>query len=398
LKKNIVLLDIDGVLVYPGGYRNAINSSMMYILDRMSIGYSIHDDIVPILYESVGITSEWDMLPLLMASVLDSFLARHGNNYKLGSLEQASELLSRLNIGNLSVDYKLYIKKLTSSLAYGKNFSSTLLHDILIGKFENPFTQLGGHPIIYDLFSHSRDIKKSFLTKLFQNIVLGDELFCEVYKIDPVMATPPFLEKYDVPLLQETTKDKLYLYIKDGLINASVYTARPSYPPIELHERIVGYSPEAEMALSINGITDIPLIGYGKIAFLAEQKGINPEFLLKPNPFQAIAAIFAALTGNEIDSLDIAYNLTNYTKKGDFNLFFEKFRDQDYIVHVFEDTPGGVIALREACKILSDLGINLALIPYGVSKNKEKIGALKKLDIPIYKDINLALEKLFSIL
>jgi hypothetical protein len=86
----------------------------------------------------------------------------------------------------------------------------------------------------------------------------------------------------------------------------AAFTARPSAPPREIESPPLGYAPEAEIALDLVALPDIPLISFGRLQYLGEQRGYDPEVLVKPSPVQALAGISAALTGDEWSALQAA--------------------------------------------------------------------------------------------
>ncbi|MGA7604782.1 MAG: hypothetical protein WCA79_02580, partial [Anaerolineales bacterium] len=68
----IILLDVDGVLVYPGGYRAALRATVNHFIDPH---LEIDEETLTEL-ERRGISSEWDMAPLLLASYWTDILSR----------------------------------------------------------------------------------------------------------------------------------------------------------------------------------------------------------------------------------------------------------------------------------------------------------------------------------
>jgi hypothetical protein len=135
------------------------------------------------------------------------------------------------------------------------------------------------------------------------------------------------------------------------------------------------------MAFQLVNLTGIPLIGYGRIYYLAQQVGWTAEKMLKPSPLQAIAAILAAVTGEELTSLHTAIKvyqgitgaLDSLTLGGD-----------EIIVSIFEDSVGGIDAMRLAGDFLARVGMKVQVHPYGISDHPEKEAALQRLQIPIF--------------
>src|ERR1051326_5292118 len=85
----IILLDVDGVLVQPGGYRAALRATVNHFIGSQ---FDIQEEILTEL-EKHGISSEWDMVPLLLAS--------HWN-----------DILSRQTIANLPADVSIAAREI----------------------------------------------------------------------------------------------------------------------------------------------------------------------------------------------------------------------------------------------------------------------------------------------
>ena len=67
---NLYLFDMDAVLLYPGGYRAALMATVNYFSREMGLG-----DCAPTMheievFESVGITSEWDSAPMCIVALM----------------------------------------------------------------------------------------------------------------------------------------------------------------------------------------------------------------------------------------------------------------------------------------------------------------------------------------
>ena len=79
----IILLDIDGVLVQPGGYRAALRATV-----KRFIGDYVIEEELPVSMEKRGISSEWDMSPLIIAAYWEDVLSRQPME-NLSSLKKA---------------------------------------------------------------------------------------------------------------------------------------------------------------------------------------------------------------------------------------------------------------------------------------------------------------------
>ena len=72
MKPKILLLDIDGVLVQPAGYRMATEATCQYFLEKGGITNSISYTEIYSLFEAQRVTSEWDMVPLTLLMVFNA--------------------------------------------------------------------------------------------------------------------------------------------------------------------------------------------------------------------------------------------------------------------------------------------------------------------------------------
>ena len=63
-------------------------------------------------------------------------------------------------------------------------------------------------------------------------------------------------------------------------------------------------------------------------------------------------------------------------------------------VTIFEDTPGGMVAVQEVGDLLNGLGLRVELQKIGIAEEVAKQSALSVLGATVYPDINQALESL----
>ena len=72
----VILLDIDGVLVHPGGYRAALHATLNHFVNLMGLPHFEFPEEKLAGFEKRGITSEWDMVPLLLGVLWEDILSR----------------------------------------------------------------------------------------------------------------------------------------------------------------------------------------------------------------------------------------------------------------------------------------------------------------------------------
>ena len=174
-------------------------------------------------------------------------------------------------------------------------------------------------------------------------------------------------------------------------IHLAAFTARPSAPPREVEAPPLGYAPEAEIALNLVGLPDIPLISFGKLQYLGEQRGYDPEFFLKPSPVQALAAIGAALTGNEWASLQAA---CDWHESGQLTGPLAEL-PHSFNVTIVEDTLGGVRSVMAAGKILGDTGLDLNIKAFGLTSGSiAKAAAFEQVGMPYFNNWDKLFENL----
>ena len=69
MSQSVYLLDVDGVLLYPGGYREALRRTINYFSSAMGWGDCSLKDETALIFEAHGITNEWDMSAICLASL-----------------------------------------------------------------------------------------------------------------------------------------------------------------------------------------------------------------------------------------------------------------------------------------------------------------------------------------
>jgi hypothetical protein len=181
---------------------------------------------------------------------------------------------------------------------------------------------------------------------------------------------------------------RLHESVDRGGVRIALYTARPSLPPADASVTANGYSPEAELARSLVEMDAYPLIGLGRIHWLAQKAGQRGDHLVKPSPVQALAAIGAAWSGQEAAALEAALALHQ-----DHDLLPPLADIEPTTVHIFEDSPGGIDAVKHAVELLQTAGLKIAWQPYGITPaDGPKAEAMAARGVPTYTSVNAALQ------
>jgi hypothetical protein len=119
---------------------------------------------------------------------------------------------------------------------------------------------------------------------------------------------------------------------------------------------------------------------------LAQRAGEKVEHLVKPSPVQALAAIGAARSGREAAALEAALALY---RDGELR---PPLTELDLTtVHVFEDSIGGIEAVKRGIEALQAASVSIAWQPYGVTPaDGPKAAAMTAQKVPTYLSVNEA--------
>lgn len=340
---NLYLFDMDSVLLYPGGYRAALISTINYFSQQFGLGdlAPTEEEIEGI--EALGITSEWDSAPIAVAEIL---MTRQRPDYV--------ELARRVNAEWRKGEYPA---EAAWRILQSSNSSVTQER---IGELEN-------------LLLHSRNIRRSPVQAIFQQYVLG-EAFEPTYGMARTIDSKSALLEYDRKALNRPVPE-----------HSAIYTARPCKVPREVEPRL-GYAPEAELGAHLVGLTHLPVIGFGSFQWLVEElgNGTLADELVKPSPVHALAAIGAAATGSESASLIAAEAAT----RGEWHSPLKELREQQGRVMVFEDSARSISGVREAVGLLGEAW---SCVGVGIATGGPKAEALAKVSDRVYASINDAL-------
>jgi hypothetical protein len=396
LRPVIALLDLDGVLVLPGGYRAAVDASVHYLVHRMGLDLPDPGPTVPAFFEAVGITSEWDMVPICAAILLNSISEQIKQPLPALHLQDMLEWVQMQNLRGLAIDYAEKICQLGPLIGNGMLPAQNLLSAIQQKIAGSIFPNLLNQPFLTDLLADTRNFTGSLTTMLVQNYVLGSDVFRQTYAIPAQVETESMLEKFDQPALDSALAGRLLRLQEEKKLYLCAYTARPSLPARDSGVLPDQFSPEAEMALRLVGLDGIALIGYGHLEAFSLKNGIHPDLLLKPAPFQPIAAAAAAFTRHEQISLEWANEIIKSKQNGYKQPSGGNLLPAEVDLHIFEDAAIGIQAANKAADILEQVGIRVNLHRWGIAILAEKQAALQKSGACIFPDVNTAMQEAFK--
>jgi len=340
---NIYLFDMDAVLLYPGGYRAALMATVNYFSREMGLG-----DCAPTMheievFESVGITSEWDSAPICIATLM---------------------------LNGKRVDYAELVRRVSAETRSGEVPAEAAYRVVISPSPPSPLPQGEGGLLLEDILLRSRDINRSRVLQVFQQFTLGDH-YEATYGLKRTFEDGhgSLLLKHDCKAIMSSVPER-----------SAIYTARPSKPPRDVPMQI-GYAPEAELGAELVGLGHLPLIGFGRLQWLAERVGGHGEHFIKPSPVHALAAIGAAFGFAESESLLMAEALA----RGESNTRLKELRGVR--VTVFEDSATSIQGVRQAVNLIGGQCVGI-----GISSGGPKLEKLVKISDRVYPNIDEALQ------
>jgi len=388
---SLLLFDVDGVLIHPAGYKAAIRATVGHFAEQMGLPDALAvyapDEHEIAVFEACGITNEWDSGAICAGALLDAALeadpalGRPTLDATLAAIRAARLALDR-------PDYAALARSIPHVTADPTIVPAARYLEMLTGRG-------GDHlPLFAALLGDVYGLRAP-TTRVFQAYVLGSALYASVYEEPAPLEHEGCIAAYDVPLLSIDARDRLQAWRAQPGHAMVIFTARPSLPPAgAARPHGNGFSPEAELALKLLGFdAPIPLIGQGRVGWLARQRGRNTADYTKPSPVQALAAIGAGVAGDECAALHAAAALV---ETGRLDGPLAALRDRTLSLTVFEDGIGGIRATLDAARLLQDAGVDVSARAIGVSPQTDKRAALGAVADHVVDDVNAGLALVWS--
>lgn len=386
-KLMLYLFDVDGVLLHPKGYEQALVDTLDTLLTQMGLEPACltHEEIA--YFESRGITNEW----LSGAIALSEYLRLIAAEYPEVIGDTFASTLVLIRQKTIHLPRPDLIKAMAEALdAAGPEIDEKPIAILNNIKLKTPAI---AHHLQEEILADVRP--PAPFADLFQNHTLGSAAFSETYGRSPYREIPGYLAEKDIPALNQHSLQIFDALLADQDRGAAIYTARPSLPPADLSvdERelvdFLEHPPEGDMVKTLTSLPEsLPLISGGRMSWLAMRDGRHPGDYIKPSPVHGLATIAAAFSGKERDALLSASNLWN---SGDGGKIFSALKKREIHVSVFEDSPSGIYAVRKAVAFLSDAGFTISGSAYGISNAPEKRARLIEVSDDVYDDVNQAL-------
>jgi hypothetical protein len=368
----ILLFDIDGVLVNNLAYRAGIQQTQQYFAERLLVTARPPTQSDIDVFEAESITIEWDSCAIIASALLLARLQAAPTNARqrawLGSLPpdvwQLLDTLPKLPRASTQIDYAALARRVGAAA----RATGLLPARAALGLFLDDLTKqdhvppAAAEPLLRHMLGQIYSIDDSPGMQVFQNYVLGDEKYAAYYELPPRVTGPGLLEALDEPLMNKAVSEKVLKARAAGAAFPGIYTARPSLAPVEAFGARRGYTPEAEIACQMVGLESLPVMGFGKLRWLAERLGRAGSQIVKPSPVHSMAAMAAARTGLELEAIKAAVAVE---RGGYLRYPLTACAGED--VHVFEDSTNSLAAVKKAVAELNRLGLRLTLTCHGIA-------------------------------
>jgi hypothetical protein len=384
-ERTILLFDVDGVLIYPNGYKEALRATIDHFAEAMGLPPQTltNDEIAT--FEACGITNEWDSSTMCVGAVLAAALdakpelTRSNFEQTLKALRESGTSIDRPDFENLA----RRVREKTGGSIHPSPAALEILREQANAQSRHLLDEL-----LADTYSIHTPT-----TRVFQHFVLGNDLFEQTYSAAADFKVESMLKRFDRPLLTPEMAGRLREWARQTPNSAVIYTARPSLPPCDLSlgsDGLIGYPPEADLAVELLALTEnFPLIAGGRLGWLAGKNDQHYGEYIKPSPVQALAAIGAAISGQEAAALEAALAFHEQGKLVDP---LSRLAEGSTQVVVFEDSAGGIRATQQAVEALNRAGLRVSGEGIGIAAEASKKEALFEIASQVVESINEAVE------
>jgi hypothetical protein len=279
---HLFLFDVDSVLVEANGYLRALQDTVAHFSRQMGVGAHPPTEAEVRALEAHGLTSEWDSAPTCVAALLVERLRREPGFPQEPSFALPADwadALTTLAAHSFPLPHPGYAdlarrvgERMANQPGAAQAARAVLWEDVLATPNLEPHRS--ALDALFDtLLGRTHDFYRAPITRHFQHLVIGSQGVRQTYGVDPDFESAAYLQEYDRPLLATDVRTRLRKAVEAKAVRIALYTARPSLPPADANVTADGYSPEAEMARSLVGLDDYPLIGLGRVRWLAERAG-----------------------------------------------------------------------------------------------------------------------------
>jgi hypothetical protein len=373
MPRHIFLLDMDGVLLTPGGYHGAVEDTVAFMGSMLGFErvHLSQDDIYAL--EAAGITNEWDTAAICLALLADT-LWSHDPDLAISPAQIARPHAAH---GLTPPDFQAFFERLAAPARRSEP------------GLERAFKLL---PARAQRFFREAYVVQGLSQRLQQEHVLGSQAFQETYGLPPALELESYLLIRDRSNVRADARKDLRAWNAHPANQALIFTNRPGgldglpgQADYSTGQR-VPLTPEAELGARCVGLSDLPIMGSGGIMWLEARRGTTLSTFNKPHPIHALAALAHAAGAAPQVALRRAARLA-----------LDQDPDPDWrelelaAVWVLEDSSGGLRSLKTAAELLAQHGIHIAVELIGVAGDEKKTTALTREGAQVFTQFEAAL-------
>ncbi|MGD0174321.1 MAG: hypothetical protein ABSC61_07815 [Anaerolineales bacterium] len=385
---NLWLFDLDGVLIHPGGYREALRRTVAHFSRRMGNPERPLEESEIEAFEAQGITCEWDIAGICAAADAFAIWRANPDLHLPADLFRAMIVLQKGALKRPEPEYAGWARRTGALGGESPSLSAAKIFRQEAGHTEADIDRVGEFDSVLDaLLGHPREFARSPVMQYFQQFTLGSRTYADLYRVPADVETPSLLAELDRPAFSAANRDRILTMHRERKIRSAIITARPCRPRGAADDP-TEFPPEAEIALKVIGLEELPLVGAGQMLWLSKRHGQQPDAYLKPNPAHSLAAISMALGTAEGDGLEAGRALV---EEGQLLPPLDALKKETADIVVFEDSPTGVLATQSAVDLLNRKGMNIRMSFLGVAAGGEKRTALEALGAEILDSTDEAL-------
>jgi hypothetical protein len=364
----ILVLDLDDVLIQQVAYHQSLKDCVEMVGRWCGFpAVQLTDEDVAV-FEAQGVTSEWDSSAICAALLLErAWQVDPGR-----ALPDSPAASDGHYHGLPSPDFQAFFRPAIHGRLSGPEARAETELRLLAGREHTPGQTLALHSVLRSAY-HSRT---SLTHRIIQELNLGAATFEACYGVPAALPGPGYLNTIDPPLISPETAAKLLAWTAAPGTRAVVFTNRPSMMP-----HAAGGTPEAEIGLERVGLSALPFIAMGHLDWLAAQRGLEPQSLLKPSSVHVLAALRRAIGDTLVQALDGAARLgLDHVDDGLWR------RLDGAHATVLDDSFRGLRSAREAQAALESIGVRVTLDLRGVTTLAAKQEALEAAGGVVYPD------------
>jgi hypothetical protein len=367
---------MDGVLLTPRGYHQALRETVRLI--GQALGYA-DVELSPAhiaAFEAAGITSEWHSAAICAVLML-THLWDHIPGLTLPE-ELTNDEAPRHNLP--PPGWGAFLEALNRPQRESQDPLQKAEAILNKGKPEKIRRE------IQQILQNADKIEHSLTHRVFQELVLGSQVFQQTYQVPAWFDAQSYLKRYDRPAFPETLRPKLFNWLRHDQHRAVIFTNRPSSPPGDHFG-----TPEAQIGARTAGLEAFPLVGFGELSWLGEQLGVAVRYLHKPAATHALAALLVGLGIPREEALKRAAALA---LRAEGNRLWEQLEGAR--VYVFEDTLTGITSVRRACQLLNQHSVSISTHLCGITSAASKRDALTAAGAAVYPNLGAALATILT--